>query len=157
MTAKEVGKIESISKTRKLKEEKQRKIVLEKKEKGESKRVSFRLGCGREYKDEIDKIKRELCEQIEREVKKLKEDRKMYREYLEEIRAKEKLWVERIKNIEDRLEALEKKIERAAEEKEGTEKSEKEVREGKGEATYVGARGSIIVDYTFVSEKMEKN
>lgn len=104
MAAKEVGKIGSIDngkiKERTLKEGKQRKIVLEEKKKRESKRVSFRLGCEREYKDEIDKIKRELRE-IEREVKKLEEDRKMYREYLKEIRAKEELWIERIKNIED--------------------------------------------------------
>lgn len=38
---------------------------------------------------------------------KIEEDRKMFREYLEEIRTKEDVWTKKIRNIEDKLEALE--------------------------------------------------
>ncbi|KAL6266184.1 hypothetical protein P5V15_003044 [Pogonomyrmex californicus] len=64
-------------------------------------------------------MKRELREQLERERKKEKDK-------------KEDVWTKKIRNIEDGLEALEKEIERAAEEKEGTEESEKEVSERSG-------------------------
>lgn len=50
--------------------------MIEEKEKGESRRVNFGLGCERECNEEINRMKRELWEQIEREVKKLKRGQK---------------------------------------------------------------------------------
>lgn len=103
---------------------------MEEKERGESKRVNFKLWGKIESKVEVDRMKRKLQEQIERKVKKLEEDRKMYRETctgrLGEDKGRRGIMDGENGKIEERLDALKKEIERLAVEKERIEKSERE-------------------------------
>lgn len=92
-----------MSKTGKGKiDSKQRKIDTE--EAGSSKRVTFKVGEIDTNKEVIEGMRKELSEQLNKEMKRMEEDWKAYKEYIE------KRWEGRIKELETKIEEINKEI-----------------------------------------------
>jgi hypothetical protein len=119
----------------------QRKLV---EEKDGGKKVSFRLS-GDELNDSASERKelKELMEQTDKELKAIKEERKVMRNYIEEFRVKEKIWKERLERMEERLEALER---------DGGRATEAEVDESDNRSVYsVASRASGVSGFSRAS------
>lgn len=81
---------------------KQRKIDAE--ESGSSKRVTFKVDETDTNKEVIECMRKELSVQLNKEMKRMEEDWKVYKEYIE------KRWVGRTKELKTKIEEINKKI-----------------------------------------------
>lgn len=68
----------------------------------ERRKITFKLHDRYENKEELQKIRKKLREQINKEI----EEKRLYKEYLEDLKRKERVWEERINKVDEKVEEL---------------------------------------------------
>lgn len=100
---------------------KQKKLITQ--ERDSNKKIIAKVKDN-ENRDELEKFKKDLTQQVNKEMEVLRKELKVYKEY---VRIKDRLWEERIKEMEERVEELEEKVGELEGWEERLESSEKSI------------------------------